>query len=138
MNFLSFFLDFTFCFCFNVSRLYNVCSLRAAWYFILKWLNAWQVWIFPYFWNPLFCVFSKTCHPARRFILPPRFTLWVSSPVDVTTAKGAGQEVCLTPWPSPCSAVKMKTEVTEANRRCEPSINHKLMSHRKVRNIFCC
>ena len=85
-----------------------------------------------------FCIFLKTCQPARRFTLPPWRTLWVCSPVDVTAAKGARQEVCLTSWPSSCSAAKMKTEVTKANRRCGPSINHKLMSHRNVRNIFCC
>lgn len=69
---------------------------------------------------------------------PLRLTLWVCSPVDVTAAKGARREISLTSWPSPCSAAKMKTEVTEANRRCGPSINHKLMSQRNVRNIFCC
>lgn len=98
----------------------------------LNFSSTWNLFCFVSFWR-------LDIQPGASSPPPPFWlTLWVISPVDVTTAKGAGREVCLTPWPSTCSGAKMKAEVTEANRRCGPSINYKLMSHRNVRHIFCC
>lgn len=74
--------------------------------------------------NPWDCYFSVALLSFQRELrclwLPPWPSLRVSSPVDVTTAKAAGVEQCLTSLTLPRSAaVEMKAGVTAVRREAE-------------------
>lgn len=74
--------------------------------------------------NPCDCYFSVALLSFQRELrclwLPPWPSLRVSSPVDVTTAKAAGVEQCLTSVTLPRSAaVEMKAGVTAVRREAE-------------------